>query len=122
MATENLTGFKNMLAGAAIARGDRVKLTAANTVQTAGLGEAAIGIAQDAIASGGYGTIALFAGRTFKMRAAGAIAAAALVYGRASGEVDDLSTSAGNAIGWANEAATAQGDFIEIIPRQSESA
>ncbi len=122
MATENLTGFKTMLAGAAIARGDRVKLTAANTVQTAGLAEASIGIAQDAIASGDYGTIALFAGRTFRMRAKAAITAAALVYGHASGAIDDDSTSAGNAIGWANEAATAAGDFIEVIPRQAESA
>lgn len=51
---------------------------------------------------------------TFKVQAAGAITRGAIVYGRASGQVDDVSTSSAVAVGRALEAASGSGSLIEV--------
>jgi predicted RecA/RadA family phage recombinase len=52
---------------------------------------------------------------TILCKAAGAFSAGAVVYGRASGLVDDISTSSAIKIGTALEAATAANDLVEVM-------
>ncbi|MCW8129617.1 MAG: DUF2190 family protein [Planctomycetota bacterium] len=100
----------------------RVKLNSSGKAALAGAGEPAIGISQVAAAQGAQVSVRLLNGPgTFKMVANAAIAALAVVYGVASGKIDDT-TGAGNpghGIGLALEAATAQGDVIEVLPLPS---
>lgn len=78
-----------------------------------------IGVADYAAASGDLVAIRLLSeGATLEMKAAGAITLEADVYAAADGEIQALPTAAGTyrKIGIAMEAATADGDIIEVLP------
>lgn len=107
-------------AGADLAAKRRVKLKAATTttppeVEYAGAGEAHIGITETWANNGdGVSILLANASGSMEMTAAGAFALGADIYGAASGKVDD--TASGSSIGTALEAATADGDVIEVLP------
>ena len=109
----NVKGF---IASGAITAFTRVKHSGtAKTVETAGAGEDWIGTAETTVADGKQVNVRLrTAAGTRKMVAAGALSIGDVVYGAASGKIDD--TAAGQAIGYALEAATADGDIIEVVP------
>lgn len=110
--TSNSSGFKAFTTAAAIVEGQRVKMSAAGTIDVAGATDKAIGVATEAAASGAQCTVKLFsAPGTFLMRAGGAITALAQLYPVASGNVDDAGTTPLDII--ALEAATNSGDVIE---------
>ncbi len=102
-------------ASAAIAQYLRVKLSSGK-LAAAGAGEVCIGTmdAPALVADAYYGVRAWNAPGTRFMVAAGAITQYAAVYGAASGKIDD--TVNGRCIGIALEAATADGDVIEVLP------
>lgn len=108
---------KAYTAGAALEPYIRVKKSGA-TVVAAGAGEAAIGATVARAASGDKVPVRLFnAFGTALLTASGAITANAAVYGTASGKIDDTGTGA--IIGYAEEAAAADGDVIEVLIRGS---
>lgn len=109
--TENI--IKTFTAGEALEAFRRVKLSSGNVVY-AGAGEEFIGVTQDKVASGDPVAVALrSASRSYKMTAAAAVTAGAVIYGAASGKVDDAAS--GVAQGIALEEATADGDIIECL-------
>lgn len=109
--TENKTGYKSLAAAAAIAEGQRVKITG-TTWDVAAATDAAVGVATHAAAIGEELTVKLFAAPgTFLFRANAAIAAGAQLYPTAAGNVDDAGTTPIPFV--ALEAATASGDVIE---------
>lgn len=109
--TENSSGFKSFVAAAAIAQGQRVKISSGQ-VDVAAATDAAIGVAIHDAASGLPCTVKLFsAPGTFICRASAAIAAGAQLYPTAAGEVDDTGTTALNLV--ALEAASADNNLIE---------
>lgn len=100
----------------AIAAHARVKHTAgAATVEVAGAGEQHIGYNEFYCPASGQATVILlnYPG-TVEAIATEILALGATLYGAASGGVKD--TSDGSAIGIALEAATANGDIIEVLP------
>jgi ABC-type ATPase with predicted acetyltransferase domain len=107
---------KTFTAGAAIAQFARVKL-AAGVVSTAGLAEKEIGTALEAaFAAGDVVPVKLrTAAGTHKMIAVEALAQAAAVYTEASGKVQDTAAATSFLVGHALEAATADGDVIEVL-------
>lgn len=114
--TENTTGFKSLVAAAAIAEGQRIKISSGQA-DVAGATDAAIGVARHAAAAGETVTVKLFsAPGTFVCRANAAITAGAQLYPTANGNVDDAGTTALNLV--ALEAATAQNDLIECASIQ----
>lgn len=114
MTQQTESGFKTFTAGSALEAFRRVKLDGSLNVVYAGAGEEFIGITQDKVASGDPVTVALrSAARTYKAVAAAAVTAGAVIYGAANGKVDDAAS--GTAQGTALEAATADGDVIEIL-------
>lgn len=111
MQTQNSSGFKSLLAAAALLEGQRVKLNAGKW-DVAGATDASPGVAIHAAAIGEPCDVKLFnAPGTFNIMASGAITAGAQLYPTASGKVDDSGTTAINLM--ALEAATASGDVIE---------
>ena len=109
--TTNDSGFKSFTTAAAIAEGQRVKLSG-TSIDVAAATDSSIGVAIASAPSGGTCTVKLFtAPGTFVMRAAAAITAGALLYPTASGNVDDTGTTALPLV--AVEAATAANDLIE---------
>lgn len=114
--TQNNSGFKTFQATAvAIGVGKRVFVDASapSLIAVAGAAVAAIGVTTENIAASGYGTVKLFnAPGTFIMCANAAITAGAQIYPTASGNIDDAGTTALPLV--ALEAATAQGDLIEV--------
>ena len=122
MSSETLNQVRTFTTGAvALAAYVRVKLTSGLLV-VAGVGDAAIGVtlAPSAISApasvrlaNGYGTALMVAGA--------AITTGAEVYGIAGGKVDDAvaATGPGAPVGVALEAATADGDVIEVLLRGS---
>jgi len=112
-------GIRSFIANGAITAHARVKITSGTVttppqVELAGAGEQHIGVAEFAAADTAEVSIKL---RTYpgsvECIAAEALAKGAVIYGGASGTVQD--TSSGSAIGVALEAATALGDIIEVI-------
>jgi Uncharacterized conserved protein (DUF2190) len=120
MSQQNDTGFKGFLASAAIAQYARVKMASDGTISTAGLTDKEIGIAQNqAFAAGDQVNVKLRnAPGTHKMIAGAAITRGAPVAGIASGKIDDALTATGFLSGTALEAATADGDIIEVLYNQ----
>lgn len=108
--------YKSFVAGGAIAQYARVKLTAGK-LAAAGLTDKEIGIIQEAtFADGDRVSVKLRTGSgTHKMIAAGAVTAGATVNTAASGKCDDAVTATGFQLGTALEAATADGDVIEVL-------
>lgn len=112
MSQENL-GVKTFIAGADLEAYRRVKLSSGNVVY-AGAGESFIGVTTHKAANGTPVSVAFrSADRSYKLVAAGAVTAGAVIYGAANGKVDDAAS--GTAQGTALEAATADGDVIECL-------
>ena len=111
------SGCKSFPVSAAIAQHARVILASDGTVSTAGLAEKGIGTAERAaFASGDVIAIRLLsAAGTHKMIASEALAAGATVYTEASGKVQDTAQATAFQCGIALEAATADGDIIEVL-------
>lgn len=117
MSQQTEGSVKTFDAGEALALFRRVKLDTGSgtSVVYADAGEQHNGVVQDAVANGGRAAVRLrTAEGTNKVVAAGAFSAGATLYGAADGKVDDASS--GSAIGWALEAATADGDIVEMMP------
>ena len=92
----------------------RVKLDSSADVVYADAGEDWIGTTEEYAASGADVAVRLrSASGTRKMLVAGAVSIGDIVYGADDGEIDDAPT--GEAVGRALEAATADGDIIEIL-------
>lgn len=112
-------GIRSFTASGAITAHARVKATAASAttppeVELAGSGEQHIGIAEFAVADEGIVSVRMRNDSgTFEAIAEEALAVGAVLYGAADGKVKDTST--GSAIGVSLEAATADGDIIEIV-------
>ena len=117
MSQEVATRTKTFKAGAAIAANLLVKLSSGK-LAVAGLGDDPIGVLEvKAFADGDMVAVTLLnAQGTVKMVAAAAVTAAAKVYGRAAGQVDDDSATSAVFVGRAMEAAAAQGDLFEVMP------
>lgn len=112
-------GIRTFTANGALTAKMRVKVTAGSTtvppqVEAAGAGEQHVGITEYAAADGTLVSVKLrtFPG-THEGVAAEAFAVGAVLYGGASGTIQD--TSSGTAIGIALEAATAANDIVEFI-------
>jgi hypothetical protein len=109
----------SFVTGEAIAAYRRVKVSG-STVVYADAGEAGIGVVQAYTASGGIAQVRQHDhGGTFKVMAAGVFAAGATLYGAADGKVDD--TVVGSPLYYALEAATADGDIVEVVPVKAET-
>lgn len=118
----NETGKITLASGAALEAFRRVKLSGVTAVY-AGLGEASIGITEHACASGDEVTIRLTnVPGTRKGVVASAVAAGASLYAAANGMIDDVSTSAGNIIGFALHAGSGANSVIEWVPNGAVSA
>lgn len=111
------TPTKAFTAGAAIGKHILVKLSSSK-LAVAGLADEPIGALEDeAFADLNIRAVRLLSAQgTMKCVAANAVAEGSVVYGRASGKVDDVSTSSAVRIGVALEAATATDDVIEVLP------
>lgn len=115
MSQQNDNGIKTFRAGVAIGQFVRVKLVS-GVLQIAGAGEVGIGITQaEAFAANDPIAVKLWsAPGTFKMIASAAITSGAEVKPMASGKCDDSGTDL--SLGVALEAASANGDIIEVVP------
>ncbi|MDB4726476.1 DUF2190 family protein [bacterium] len=118
------TGYKSFTCDEALAMHARVKLDSDGRVTTAGLADQAIGTARNAtFAAGDAVTVKMVSAcGTHKMIAVEALAAGAVVYGEAAGKVQDTAASTSFKCGIALEAATADGDVIEVMMVQGETA
>ncbi len=114
-----LVGDMTFTANGAQAAKVRVKITAGSTteppqVEAAGAGEEHIGITEFAVASSALVTVrSRKSPGIHEVTAAGAFAVGAALYGAAAGKVDDVVS--GSIIGYAVEAATADGDIVKVI-------
>jgi len=111
------TPTKSFTAGGAIAKNILVKLTS-SVLSVAALGEEPIGtIEEAAFASGDVRSVRMRnGGGTLNCVASGAFSQGAIVYGRADGKIDDISTTSAVRIGIALEDAGAAGDVVEVLP------
>lgn len=111
------TNYRAFTADAAIALHARVILESDGRVVTAGLAEKEVGTAcQQAFAAGDVINVKLRTGAgTHKMIASEALAVGATVYTEASGKVQDTAQATAFQVGQALEAATADGDVIEVL-------
>jgi hypothetical protein len=115
MSQENV-GVKTFTATEALEAYRRVKLTTSSgtAVEYADAGEEFIGITAHKVAIGEMVSVTLrSAARSYKAVAAEDLAVGAVLYGANDGKVQD--TASGTAQGTALEAATADGDIIEIL-------
>lgn len=113
---------KAFVADEAIAIHLRVKLDSDGRVTVAGLADRAIGVAvTPAFAAGETVTVRLF-GKTHKMVAVEALNAGVLLYGEAAGKVQDTAQATAFPVGIALEAATADGDVIEVLEMPGHTA
>ena len=108
---------KTFIADEAIAVHLRVKLDSDGRVTVAGLADKEIGTAMTpAFAAGDPITVKLRTGSgTHKMVAIEALAIGATVYTEANGKVQDTAQATAFQVGTALEAATADGDVIEVL-------
>ena len=110
------SGCKTFTANGAIPQYSRVVLESAGTVAVAAIDDIDIGTATRTAADGDDVSIRLrSAGGTHKMIAVEALACGATVYTENSGKVQDTAASTSYIIGTALEAATADGDIIEVL-------
>ncbi len=94
----------------------RVTLGSGGTITEAGLAVKDIGTAMEPAVSGDVISVRLrTANGTHKMLAAEAVAAGATLYTEAAGKVQDTAETTAFQIGTALEAATADGDVIEVL-------
>lgn len=114
MSQYNDTGTRSFTTAGAITRFARVILGSGGTVTVAGASDKDIGTARDATASGENVTVTLLnKSGSAKHVASAAIAAGAEVEAAASGKI--ATKASGTAIGYALEAAAADGDIIEVL-------
>lgn len=116
MSQFNDTGTKTFKSAGAITKGARVKISAAETVDNAGLTDKCIGTAlNDTFAAGERIAVALRTKPgTHKCIAAAAIAAGAEVFSAAAGKVS-VSASTAFREGFAMEAAGANNEVFEVM-------
>jgi hypothetical protein len=114
------TSTKTFVAGEALEPYRRVKLTGAQIVSYADVGEDAIGATVDRVASGDLVAIRLFRGSTgtFELESAGAVTQNADVYGAADGKIDDI--PAGARLGQAIISSAGAAEVIEVVLCQSD--
>lgn len=99
----------------------RVKLSA-GVLELAGASDRELGITTRRIEASVPGDVLLrTANGTVPMVAAGAIAQGATVYTAASGKINDVQASGAFRVGIALEAATADGDVIEVLRDEAEA-
>lgn len=111
--TQSNNSPKAFTAGEALAAYRRVKLSGSSVVY-AGAGDDSVGVSQAICANAGIASIEMLnKPGTQKLTASAAIAAGNIIYGAASGKVSAVPT--GKGIGFALEAATADGDIIECL-------
>jgi len=116
------TGIKTFTTNAAIVQHARVYLSAAGVVTISGNTAVDIGTTEKPTFAAEPVAVKLTnAPGTRRMIADGVIAANALVYGGANGKVSTTSTSS-HLIGQALEAATADGDIIEVATNWNMTA
>lgn len=117
MSQFNDSGLKAFEASAAIAQYARVTVAADGTIAQSAANEKGIGVARvAAFAAGEVITVKLWSkSGTMKMLAGGAIASGAAVNGIADGKIDDSGAVGSYDVGIALEAATADGDVIEVL-------
>lgn len=118
------TGYKTFECDEALAQFARVKLDSDGKITTAGLTDKGIGVAtRETFAAGELVTVALNTkAGTMKMIASEALAAGATVYSEAAGKVQDTAQATAFQVGVAMEAATADGDVIEVMPQIGDTA
>jgi len=118
MSQQNDSGFVSAPAAAATARGVLVHLNTAGKWAITPLGTIPDGVAtHEVFAAGEMLTVKLSKGPgTLLCKASGAFAVGSLVYGRANGLVDDISTTSAVRVGRAKVAATAANQLVEIVP------
>lgn len=119
MSVQTESGVKTFTAGENLEAYRRVKISSGSSVVYADAKEPAIGITQAKADNGDMIAVRLLNDKgTFKMTASAAITALAVVYGKDDGKVDDAAGAGltGSGIGVALEAATADGDIIEVMP------
>jgi len=111
------SGYLSCVADAAIGQYERVKFDADGRVTQAGLADQDIGVAMEpAFAAGDAIPVKLRnAPGTCPMIAIEALAVGALVYTETAGKVQDTAASTAFLVGRALEAATADGDVIEVL-------
>ena len=112
------TPTKTYPVATAIGKYIRVKLNGSGKLAVAGLTDRAIGVTCDeTFAADENVTVALMSKQgTMKMTAGAAITEGAVVYGLASGKIDDADGGSAVIHGVALEAAAADGDIIEVLP------
>lgn len=117
MSQFNDSGLKAFEASAPIAQYARVGVAADGTIAEAGATAKGIGVARvAAFAAGEVITVKLWSkSGTMKMLAGGAITAGAAVNSIADGKIDDSGAVGSYDVGIALEAATADGDVIEVL-------
>lgn len=108
----------SMTANGAVGEGILVTLESTGKIQAADLGDVPIGVTmKPAFADGDVIPVQLICGGgTLRCFALTSFAVGAIVYGRAAGKVDDVSTSSAVRIGVAMEAASGVGHIVEIAP------
>lgn len=110
------TLLRPMTAAAAIPQFALVGVNSSGEATLNGLAGRAIGVAQrEAFAAGDVIPVKLFY-QTYKVLAKEALAAAATLYSEAGGKVQDTAEATALPVGIALEAATADGDVIEMVP------
>lgn len=113
--TNNTTGCLGLEAAADINEFIRVKLDANGKAAIAAAADAAIGVTEHKVLSGGVVTVRLFsAPGSFIITAGGAITRGNQVYPAAAGKIAAAGTTALNLV--AKDAAAADGDQIECVP------
>ncbi len=124
MSSFNDNGYRTFECDEALTQYARVKLDSDGKITTAGLTDKGIGVATRAtFAAGDTVSVALDSKPgTCKMIASEALAAGATVYSEASGKVQDTAQATAYQVGVALEAATADGDVIEVMPRVGDTA
>lgn len=124
MSGYNDVGNKAFEASAAISQYARVVMASTGTISAAGLTDQDIGVVtREAFASGDVVDVALTSKPgTHYAIADGAITAGAKVYTAASGKVSATATGTSYLRGRALDAATADGDIIEVLPMFGDTA
>lgn len=109
-------GNRTFTASAAVTRNRLVTVAAGDLCAHTALAAAADGVAVNSAAIGELVTVRLKnQGGTVELEAAGAITDGAVVYGRANGQIDDLSSDSAVRIGKALQAASGAGAIIEVL-------
>ncbi len=113
---------KALIAGEALEQYRQVRLSAAKTVVYCDEGEAPLGVTLEKVANGENVSVKMVNhSGTVEIEAAGAIAAAAVVYSKDDGKVDDAEGS-GLPCGIAIKAASGAASVVEVLPLSAANA